>query len=74
MEKILECVIKIPLTSGDKKLPKNFENVSLFHQTVSRRVAELSDSMILQLKKVAQQCNSLWLWMKVLTSVILVNF
>ena len=31
--------------------------MSLSHQTVAKRMAELSDSMILQLKEVVQQCN-----------------
>jgi len=31
--------------------------VSLSYQTFSRRVAELGDSMILQLKEVIQQCR-----------------
>ena len=52
-----ECTIKTPLTFGNNKLAKNFENMSLFHQTVARRVAELSDKVILQLKEVFWQHN-----------------
>jgi len=56
-EIIEECAIKMALTFGDKKLAKNFENVSLSHQTVARRVAELGYNMTLQLKEVVQQCR-----------------
>ena len=54
---IKECAIKTPLAFGNKKLAKNFKNVPLFQQIVARRVAELNDNLILQLKEIVQQCN-----------------
>ena len=40
-----------------KKTAQKFEIVSLVHQTVAKRLAELSDNIILQLKEAVQQCN-----------------
>ena len=55
-EIVKECAIKMALAFGDKKLAKNFENVSVPHQTSARRVAELSD-MTLQFKEVIWRCK-----------------
>jgi len=55
-EIVKECAIKMALAFGDKKLAKNFENVSVPHQTSARRVAELSD-MTLQFKEVIWGCK-----------------
>ncbi|XP_076804676.1 general transcription factor II-I repeat domain-containing protein 2-like [Clavelina lepadiformis] len=44
-EIVKECAIKMALSFGDKKIAKKFENVSLSHQTVARRVAELSENI-----------------------------
>ncbi|XP_076817402.1 general transcription factor II-I repeat domain-containing protein 2-like [Clavelina lepadiformis] len=56
-EIVKECAIKMALSFGDKKIAKKFENVSLSHQTVARRVAELSENVTVQLKDVVQQCK-----------------
>ena len=56
-----ECAIKTALAFGDKEQAENIKKVSFSRQTVGRRVAELSDNMILQLKENVQKCKY-FLW------------
>ena len=48
------------LAFGDKELDKNFEKVSLSHQTIARRAKDLSDNVKVQLKnnvKISKYCS-----------------
>ncbi|KAJ8889583.1 hypothetical protein PR048_009083 [Dryococelus australis] len=48
---IKQCTIKMAKSFGDDKLAKNFKTVSLSHQTVSRKTAEISKQLDAQLSK-----------------------
>ncbi|KAJ8896624.1 hypothetical protein PR048_001968 [Dryococelus australis] len=50
-----QCAIKMVKSFGDDKLAKNFETVSLSHQTVSRRTAKRSKQLDAQLSKEIEQ-------------------
>ena len=56
-EIIKECAIKIALAFGDKEQAQKYEKVSLSHQTVARRVKDLSDNVKVQLKSNVQICK-----------------
>ena len=40
-ELVKQCAIKIAHVFGEDKVVKKFENVSLSHQTIARRVSDL---------------------------------
>lgn len=50
-ELIKRCAIKMANSFGDEKVAKNFETVSLSHQTVSRRILEINEQLDTQLRK-----------------------
>ena len=56
-EVVKECAIKMALAFGAKELAGNFQKVSLSHQTIARRVKDLSDNMTLQLQDNVKNCN-----------------
>ena len=49
-EVVKECAIKMAFAFGAKELAGKFQKVSLSHQTVARRVEDLSDNVKLQLQ------------------------
>ena len=64
-ETVKKCAIKMALAFGDTKMAKQFETVSLSHQTVARRVMELNDHVSSKVKDIVQQCKYFpWPWTK----------
>ena len=49
-ELIKACTIKMARAFGEKKVAKKFKTVSLFHQTIARRVADSSQHVSCKLK------------------------
>ena len=56
-EVVKECAIKMALAFGAKELAGKFQKVSLSHQTVARRVEDLSDNVKLQLQTNVKNCK-----------------
>jgi hypothetical protein len=54
---IQHCAIKMANAFGNKEMASKFEIVSLPHQTVSRRINEMSDSISGMLHYVIQNCK-----------------
>lgn len=51
------CAIKMANAFGNKEMASKFETVSLFHQTVSRRVNEMSDHVTGMFRNIIQNCK-----------------
>jgi len=56
-ELIQRCAIKMANAFGNKEMASKFETVSLSHQTVSRRVNEMSDDVSRMLRNIIQNCK-----------------
>ena len=56
-EVVKECASKMALAFGAKELAGKFQKVSLSHQTVARRVEDLSDNVKLQLQTNVKNCK-----------------
>ena len=56
-EIVKECSMKMALAFGDKKRAKHFETVPLSHQTVARRVMEISEHVSEKVKGIVQHCK-----------------
>ena len=54
---VKECAIKMALAFGAKELAGKFQKVSLSHQTVARRVKDLSNNVKLQLHTKVKNCK-----------------
>lgn len=56
-ELIKQCAVKMAQTFGEEKVAKKFESVSLSHQTVARRVADLNEHVSVKLKNIMKDCK-----------------
>ena len=56
-EVVKECAIKMALAFGAEELAGKFQKVSLSHQTVARRVEDLSDNVKLPLQTNVKNCK-----------------
>ena len=56
-EVVKECAIKMALAFSAKELAGKFQKVSLSHQTVARRVKDLSNNLKLQLRTNVKNCK-----------------
>ncbi|XP_072380865.1 zinc finger BED domain-containing protein 5-like [Diabrotica undecimpunctata] len=52
----MRCAVKISRYFGDEKMAKNFECVSVSHQTVSRRVDELNTHVFKKMIDIVHDC------------------
>ena len=55
-ELVKACAIKMAEAFGEEKVAEKFKTVSLFHQTVPRRVADLSQHLSCKLKTHVRKC------------------
>ena len=55
-ELVKACAIKMAEAFGEEKIAKKFKTVSLSHQTIARRVAELSQHVTCKLKSAMKNC------------------
>ena len=55
-ELVKQCAIKIAHVFGEDKVSRKFETVSLFNQTLARRVSDLGKHVSSKLKNVVENC------------------
>ena len=56
-ELVKACAIKMAEAFGEEKIAEKFKTVSLSHQTIARRVAELSQHVTCKLKSAMKNCS-----------------
>ena len=55
-ELVKQCAIKMAHVSGEDKVARKFETVSLSHQTIARRVSDLGKRVSSKLKSIVGNC------------------
>ena len=56
-ELVKACAIKMKKAFGEEKIAEKFKTVSLSHQTMARRVADLSQHVTCKLKSAMKNCS-----------------
>ena len=59
-ELVKACAIKLAKAFGEEKIAEKFKTVSLSHQTMARRVADLSQYVTCKLKSAMKHCSYFW--------------
>lgn len=51
------CAVEMAKAFGDNNMAKNFETVSLYRCTVTRRIFDIHDHVEIKLSKIMQDCK-----------------